>query len=90
MMLLYIYKHISNLHNILASLVLVCFFCGIPRWLSDKESAYQCKSGPDPWLGKIPWWRKWQPTSVFLLENLIDKGAWQAIQSMELKRVGHD
>ena len=20
----------------------------------------------DPWVGKIPWWRKWQPTPVFL------------------------
>ena len=22
--------------------------------------------GFDPWVGKIPWWRKWQPTPVFL------------------------
>ena len=22
--------------------------------------------GFDPWVGKIPWRRKWQPTSVFL------------------------
>ena len=21
---------------------------------------------PDPWVGKIPWRRKWQPTLVFL------------------------
>ena len=70
MMLLYIYKHISNLHNFLARLVLVCFFGGIPRWLSDKESAYQCKRcGFSPWVGKKPWWRKWWPTSVFLLEQ---------------------
>ena len=20
----------------------------------------------DPWVGKIPWWRAWQPTPVFL------------------------
>ena len=70
MMLLYIYKHISNLHNILARLVLVCFFGGIPRWLSDKESAYQCKRcGFNPWVGKMLWRRKWWPTSVFLLEK---------------------
>ena len=31
-------------------------------WLSDKESACQCKrSGFHPWVGKIPWRRKWQP-----------------------------
>ena len=32
----------------------------------------------DPWVGKIPWRRKWQPTAVFLLENPVDRGAWQA------------
>ena len=30
----------------------------------------------DPWVGKIPWRRKWQPTPVSLLENLMDTGAW--------------
>ena len=29
--------------------------------------ACQCRRhGFDPWLGKIPWRRKWQPTPVFL------------------------
>ena len=27
---------------------------------------------------KIPWRRKWQPTAVLLLENPMDRGAWQA------------
>ena len=43
---------------------------GLPRWLSGKELACQfrrCKRcGFDPWVGKIPWSRKWQPTPVFL------------------------
>ena len=43
---------------------------GLPRWLSSKEPACQCRShrrcGFDPWLEKIPWSRKWQPTPVFL------------------------
>ena len=47
---------------------LICF--GPPRWLSGKESACQCRRcrrrGFDPWVVKIPWRRKWQPTSVFL------------------------
>ena len=42
----------------------------LPRKLSGKESAYQCKRCRrcrfDPWVGKIPWGRKWQPTTVFL------------------------
>ena len=35
--------------------------------LSSKESACQCKGhGFDPWVEKIPWRRKWQPTPIFL------------------------
>ena len=41
--------------------------CIINRWLSGKESSCQCrKRSFDPWVGKIPWRRKWQPTPVFL------------------------
>ena len=40
------------------------------RWLSGKESDCQwrrCKRTEfSPWVGKIPWGRKWQPTPVFL------------------------
>ena len=40
---------------------------GLPRLLSGKDSACQCgRPGFDPWVGKIPWRRKWQPTPVFL------------------------
>ena len=43
---------------------------GLPKWLSGKESACQGRScrrcGFDPWVRKIPWRRKWQPTPVFL------------------------
>ena len=43
---------------------------GVPGGTSGKESACQCrrhkKYGFDPWVGKIPWRRKWQPTPVFL------------------------
>ena len=39
----------------------------IPGGSDGKESACQCrKCGLDPWVGKIPWRRKWQPTPVFL------------------------
>ena len=40
---------------------------GLPWWLSGKESACQCRRHKfDPWVRKIPWRRKWQPTVVFL------------------------
>ena len=38
---------------------------GLPMRLRGKESACQCRF--DPWVWKIPWRRKWQPTRVFLL-----------------------
>ena len=39
---------------------------GLPWWLSGKESSCQCRwCRFDPWFGKIPWQRKWQPTPVF-------------------------
>ena len=42
----------------------------LPRWLSGKETACQCNRRRrfrfDPWVGKILWSRKWQPTPVFL------------------------
>ena len=40
---------------------------GFPRWCGSKESACQSRRCRfDPWVGKIPWRRKWQPTTVFL------------------------
>ena len=36
-------------------------------WLSGKGSACQCRRCRfNPWVRKIPWRRKWQPTPVFL------------------------
>ena len=37
----------------------------------------------------VYWRRKWQPTPVFF-GNSMDRGAWWAIYSMGLQRVGHD
>ena len=43
---------------------------GLPWWLSGKEPACQCRRrGFGPWVGKIPWRKKWQPTPVFLPEK---------------------
>ena len=56
---------------------------GFPSGANGRESACPCKrhkrQGFNPWVGKILWRRKWQPTSVFLLENSMDRGAWWAI-----------
>ena len=55
------------------------FPSGLPWWLSGKESACQCRIHRFyPWVGKIPWRRKWQPAAVCLPENLKDREAWRA------------
>ena len=42
-------------------------FEGLHWWISDKEVPCQCRRcGFDPWVGKIPWRREWQPTPVSL------------------------
>ena len=44
---------------------------GLPRWCSGICWSMQKFKGFrfDPWVRKIPWRKKWQPTSVFLLGN---------------------
>ena len=38
---------------------------GLSWWLSGKESTCLCRRYRfDPWIGKIPWGRKWQPTPL--------------------------
>ena len=40
---------------------------GLPWWLTGKESACKCSRHKfNPWVGKIPWRRKWQHIPVFL------------------------
>ena len=59
--------------------------------ITPKEFASQCKKcGFDPWVGKILWRRKWQPTPVFLL----GKSPWAeepgCYSPWECPRRGHD
>ena len=47
------------------------------------RSRLQCRRcGFNPWVGEIPWRRKWQPTPGFLPGkfhgNFLARGAWQA------------
>ena len=56
------------------------------HWLTPCLSSTQCtcqfsrhKRGRfDPWVGKIPWRRAWQPPPNSCLENPMDRGAWWA------------
>ena len=47
-----------------------CSWWGFPGGSAGKESACHCRRHKryrfDPWIRKVPWSRKWQPTPVFL------------------------
>ena len=59
---------------------------GFPGGASGKEPTCQCRRHKrcrfDPWVGKIPWRRKWQTTPVFLprdshgQRNLVGYSLW--------------
>ena len=65
-------------------LSLTIWTLGLPRQLNGKEPTCQCKRCGrslrfDPWVGKIPWRRKWLPTPIFLSGKI----PWtEALQSM--------
>ena len=69
--------------------IIWCF----PGGTSGKEPTYLCRRhkrcGFNPWVRKIPWRRKWQPTST-----LAWRIAWTEesgrLQFIELQRVGQD
>ena len=54
-------------------------YSGLPWWLSQLRICLQCRRPRfNPWVGKIPWKRKWQPTPVFLPGKFYNTGAWRA------------
>ena len=68
-------------------------YCNLPApWFLDSspyvqgfpgDSARQCRRlWFHPWVGSIPWRRKWQPNPGFSL----GRGAWRAVQSMGLQK----
>ena len=71
---------------------------GLSWWLSCKESAYQCRRHRrhrfDPWVRKIPWRRKWQPTPIILpgksygQRSLEGYSLWEYKESANLAVLG--
>jgi len=51
----------------------IIFIITFPGGARGKECICLCSRHTryrfDPWVGKIPWRREWQPTPVFLMEN---------------------
>ena len=66
---------------------------GFPGGASSKESVCQCRRCKrwrfDPWVRKIPWSRKWQPTPVFLPGKIPCTEEPDGATVMGLQRVGH-
>ena len=61
------------------------------RWLSGKESTCQCRRPRfNPWVRKIPWRRKWQPTAVFLSGKSYEHRSLVGYSPCGCKRVGQD
>ena len=64
---------------------------GFPRGSDGKETV--CNVGDlgfDPWVGKIPWRKAWQPTPVCLSGESPWTEKSGGLQSMGSQIVGHD
>ena len=62
----------------------VHMYWNFPGGTGGKEPACQCRRHRrlrlDPWVGKIRWWRAWQPSPMSCLENSMDKKAlWATV-----------
>ena len=69
----------SCIHPFIKDLLSTYCIPRLPWGLDGEESTCQCRRpGFDPWVGKIPWRRKWQPRQYSCLENPMDRGAWRA------------
>ena len=67
------------------------FIMGFPGGSAGKESACDTGDlGSIPGLGRSPGGGHDNPLQYSCLEYPMDKGAWQATQSMELQRIEYD
>ena len=63
----------------------------LPRWLSGKEPAWKHKRRAFyPWMGKLPWRRKWQPAPVFWPGESHGQRSLAGYSPQESHRVGQD
>ena len=73
------------------SLNMLYFSNGLPWWFSQWRIHLQHRRlGFDPWVGKIPWRRAWQPTPVFLHGESPWTEEPGGLQPMKSQRAGHN
>ena len=74
--------------------ILFCISLGLPGWCRSKESACQRKINKrcefNPWVGRIPWRRKWQSTPVFLPRESHEQRSLVGYSPWGRKRGGRD
>ena len=64
---------------------------GFPGRSEGKESAFNAGDmGLIPWLGRSPWRREWQLTTVFLPRDFHGQRSLVGYKSLGLQRVRHD
>ena len=62
-----IFRQITRKRNKFKSNQIHCLYMVCIGGICQQSVCLQCRRpGFDPWAGKIPWRRKWQPTPVFL------------------------
>ena len=62
-----------------------------PSWLNWLRIHLQCRRpGFNPWVGKIPWRRAWQPTPALLLGESPWTEEPSGLQSMGSQRIRHN
>ena len=67
------------------------YFSWASLGLSGKESACQCRRCRfHPWVSKVPWRRKWQPTPELFPGITLWTEKPGGLKFMVLERVGHD
>ena len=77
-------KQLKHMAQVIASI-------GLPRWLSGQESACQPRRLRfNPWVRKIPWRRKWQPTPVLLPGKSHGQRSLMGYSPWGCKRLRHD
>ena len=70
---------------------MVQLLSGLPWWLSGKESTCQCRRcGFKPWVGKMPWRRKWQPTPILFPGKSHGQRSLTGYRPWGCRRVRHN
>ena len=64
---------------------------GLPWWVRQSRICLQCgRPRFSPWVGKVPWRRKWQPTPVFVPGESHGQRSLVGYSPWGPKRVGND